>query len=140
MPALQVRDFPDDLYAELKRCAAEEDRSISQQTVHILREYLKAYKRLAGRSDWMVVPKTEAQTSDLGGGAHSSPKRESYYCDTATEVERQARIEKRRKIFEEIEPGPSFDLPEEYSDIAQMIRDMREERDEQIFAALGGMK
>lgn len=67
MPALQVRDFPDDLYAELKRCAAEEDRSISQQTVHILREYLKAYKRLAGRSDWMVIPKTEVQTSVLGG-------------------------------------------------------------------------
>lgn len=140
MPALQVRDFPDDLYAELKSCAAEEDRSISQQTVHILREYLKAYKRLAGRSDWMVIPKTEVQTSVLGGGAHSFPKRESYYCDTATEAERQARIERRRKIFEEIEQDPSFDLPEEYSDIAQMIRDMREERDEQIFAALGGMK
>ena len=88
----------------------------------------------------MVIPKTEVQTSVLGGGTHSSPKRESYYCDTATEAERQARIERRRKIFEEIEQGPSFDLPEEYSDIAQMIRDMREERDEQIFAALGGMK
>ena len=88
----------------------------------------------------MVVPKTEVHASGLGSSASSSPKRESYYCDTATEAERQARIEKRRKIFEEIEQGPSFDLPEEYSDIAQMIRDMREERDEQIFAALGGMK
>ena len=59
MPALQVRDFPDDLYAELKNCAAEEDRSISQQTVHIVREYLSARKRLGtdvcGR--WFLKPK-----------------------------------------------------------------------------------
>ena len=140
MPALQVRDFPDDLYAELKSCAAEEDRSISQQTVHILREYLKAHKRLAGRSDWMVVPKTEVQTSVLGGGAHSSPKRESYYCDTATEAERQARIEKRRKIFEEIEAFQHPEIPDDFPSPAELVRQGREERDEQIFAALGGLR
>lgn len=140
MPALQVRDFPDDLYAELKSCAAEEDRSISQQTVHILREYLKAYKRLAGRSDWMVVPKTEVQTSVLGGGVHSSSKRESYYCDTATEAERQARIEKRRKIFEEIEAFQHPEIPDDFPSPAELVRQGREERDEQIFAALGGLR
>ena len=50
MPALQVRDFPDDLYAELKNCAAEEDRSISQQTVHIARipECSKAVRHRCG--------------------------------------------------------------------------------------------
>ena len=40
MPALQVRDCPEDLYEKLRTCAAEQDRSITQQTVHILREYL----------------------------------------------------------------------------------------------------
>ena len=40
MPALQVKDFPPQLYESLRRCAAEEDRSIAQQTVHILRVYL----------------------------------------------------------------------------------------------------
>lgn len=33
MPALQVKDFPDDLYAKLKECAARNHRSMSQQTV-----------------------------------------------------------------------------------------------------------
>lgn len=140
MPALQVRDFPDDLYAELKSCAAEEDRSISQQTVHILREYLKAHKRLAGRSDWMVVPKTEVQTSGLGSSASSSPKRESYYCDTSTEADRQARIEKRRKIFEEIEAFQHPEIPDDFPSPAELVRQGREERDEQIFAALGGLR
>ena len=74
-----------------------------------MREYLSARKRLGTDVVWTVVPKTEVQTSVLGSGAHSSPKRESYYCDTATEAERQARIEKRRKIFEEIE---AFQHPE----------------------------
>lgn len=40
MPALQVKDFPSDLYEELCACAAMQDRSISRQTVHVLREYL----------------------------------------------------------------------------------------------------
>ena len=37
MPALQVRDFPEELYNQLRSCAAEQDRSISQQTTYVLR-------------------------------------------------------------------------------------------------------
>lgn len=33
MPALQVRDFPDDLYEKLKAVAQREHRSIAQQTI-----------------------------------------------------------------------------------------------------------
>lgn len=140
MPALQVRDFPDDLYAELKNCAAEEDRSISQQTVYIVREYLSARKRLGTDVVWTVVPKTEVHASGLGSSASSSPKRESYYCDTATEAERQARIEKRRKIFEEIEAFQHPEIPDDFPSPAELVRQGREERDEQIFAALGGLR
>lgn len=42
MPALQVKDCPPDLYERLRACAQEENRSISQQTVTILRDYLDA--------------------------------------------------------------------------------------------------
>lgn len=44
MPSLQVRDLPESLYEELRRCAVEQDRSISQQTVHLLRASLEAYR------------------------------------------------------------------------------------------------
>ena len=40
MPALQVRDFPDDLYEKLKACAAMEHRSVAQQTVALVEEGL----------------------------------------------------------------------------------------------------
>jgi plasmid stability protein len=40
MATLYVRDMPDDLYEHLKRRAAEEGRSISQETVRLLRQVL----------------------------------------------------------------------------------------------------
>jgi plasmid stability protein len=41
MPLLQVRDFPEELYAKLKLVAKRENRSITQQTIVIMREYLE---------------------------------------------------------------------------------------------------
>ncbi len=40
MPILQVRDVPDDLYERLARVAREENRSISQETIVLLRKAL----------------------------------------------------------------------------------------------------
>ncbi len=37
---LQVRDCPADLYADLADCAKRENRSISQQTIYILKTAL----------------------------------------------------------------------------------------------------
>ncbi len=41
MPTLQVRDLPEDVYLQLKERARRENRSISQQTISILQEYLE---------------------------------------------------------------------------------------------------
>lgn len=40
MPLLQVRDFPADLYETLSKVAQSENRSISQQTIVLLRSAL----------------------------------------------------------------------------------------------------
>ena len=40
MPLLQVRDFPDDLYETLSKVSAAENRSISQETIVLLRKAL----------------------------------------------------------------------------------------------------
>ena len=58
MPALQVRELPEDLYEALRECASNEDRSISQQTIHILRDYLRAYRASSGPVVWTAVPAT----------------------------------------------------------------------------------
>ncbi len=40
MPLLQVRDFPEDIYENLTKVAKEENRSISQETIVLLRSAL----------------------------------------------------------------------------------------------------
>ena len=52
MPALQVRDFPDELYEELRLCAQQEYRSITQQTVVAVKDYLR-------RKEEQVAQKSE---------------------------------------------------------------------------------
>ena len=127
MPALQVKEFPPDLYEDLKACAAAEDRSISQQTVRILRGYLRAYRQLGGRADWTVVPvdRSELQKPSLRQTA---------------EEERLARNEHRKKVFERIEALPAFEVPDDFPSVAEIIRQMREERDDQIVPELAGIR
>lgn len=40
MPTLQVRDLPEDIYIKLNMIANEENRSIAQQTIVLLKESL----------------------------------------------------------------------------------------------------
>jgi plasmid stability protein len=40
MANLQVKGIDDDFYEDLKRLAAAENRSVSQQVLHILREFM----------------------------------------------------------------------------------------------------
>ena len=44
MPTLQVRDLPEDIYVKLNLLANEENRSIAQQTIVLLREGLGLHK------------------------------------------------------------------------------------------------
>ena len=41
MPLLQVRDIPEDLYDELSKIAKQDNRSIAQETIVLLRSALK---------------------------------------------------------------------------------------------------
>ena len=58
MPALQVKDCPQDVYDRLRACAADENRSISQQALTIIQQYLDARdsswpNNVYGFSAWM---------------------------------------------------------------------------------------
>ena len=115
MPALQVKDFPDDLYAELKACASAEDRSLSQQTVHILREYLRVYRELGGRAEWAVVAVERPR-----------PRIEHVSRRVAAEAEREMRIERKRKVFERIDARPHSKTPDSFPSPAEIVRQMRD--------------
>lgn len=122
MPALQVKDFPDDLYEELRECAAQECRSVSQQTIYALREFLRMHKAY----------------QSVKNALWAAP----YVADLLEDKERQERQERakrRRELMEQIrELGPA-DIPSDFPDPAELIREMREERTNQILEAVGDL-
>lgn len=77
MPALQVRDFPDDLYEQLKAYAASQHRSIAQQTIVAVEQMLEA---------------ADAQHYWDGHDLHCLERRPRYF-DFDTEAKRAAHRE-----------------------------------------------
>jgi predicted CopG family antitoxin len=46
MANLQIKGIDDEIYTELKKMAAEENRSVSQQTLFLVKEYLARKRHL----------------------------------------------------------------------------------------------
>lgn len=108
MPALQVRDFPDDLYEKLKEVAAREHRSVAQQTIVAV----------------------EAMVSGEYARAKEESRR-SLYLDFDTEAKRAARIKKRQELFESAKAHPLV-LPLDAPSPVDVVREAREERSRHI--------
>lgn len=100
MPALQVKDCPTEVYEELRRCAARENRSISQQALTILEDYL-GFRDFAPRDR-----------------SASSSKRESGDISY---------LEKRKRIFERMEERRRIPVSEEAPSSADLLAEIREE-------------
>lgn len=132
MPALQVRDFPDELYAQLKECADNEHRSIAQQTIVAVEEMLRARAAAAEQRECDSAPvdaaRQDALVDRVANAVVSRTARTPSYLDFSTEAERQARIQKRKEIFAHIDrmnaerttPPPSTE---------QIVQWVREDRD-----------
>ena len=78
MPALQVRDFPNELYEQLREYAAANHRSMAQQTIVAVDQMINGVQ-----------------------SEQSSPSEVSIELDT--EAKRQARREKYREIVKRME-------------------------------------
>ena len=129
MPSLQVRDLPESLYEELRRCAVEQDRSISQQTVHLLRASLEAY-RLRQENLGQMLAHDEGVALIIQFLTMRSPHEDDQVA---------ARIKRRKETFACIDKAP---LPSvgEFADPAAVIRAMRDERDAAYPELLTGAK
>lgn len=115
MPALQVRDLPQDIYNDLKVQAEREHRSLSQQTVVLLQAALHS-------GDAVQQPAVAAGERKV---SHQDALAGWRYPSDETFAERIAR---RKRLFARFEEMPSFDLPDEYESVADMIREDRDSR------------
>ena len=68
MPLLQVRDFPEELYSQLRVAAKAANRSLSQQTLVVMRNYLDGKQAAAAEP---------AQDATAGTSAHKQRRREA---------------------------------------------------------------
>ncbi len=137
MPALQVRDFPDDIYEELRRCAEEDRRSIAQQTIVAVEDYLERRKRLRVIEQDGDAAATAGCTHPLAAPAAAGAAN-GYVTPGRPPTDREAIRARRRTVLDNIKRVPLFDLPEGYENEADIIREMREERDEHLFRLAGG--
>ena len=100
MPALQIKDCPENVYERLRVCAAEENRSISQQTLTILEEYLGFRESLLSGNSTEALPDFKR---------------------------RESLIEKRKRVFAEIDKLRPIPISENLPDGAELLRMVREE-------------
>lgn len=125
MPALQVRDFPDELYEQLKECAAREHRSVAQQTIVAVEQ--------------MIANNANSAAGSASAFAPSSGK--PIFLEFDTEAARAARIKKRKELMKRIDET-KIEFPPGFPDPVALAREARDERDkhfdELIASAIGG--
>lgn len=150
MPALQVRDFPEELYERLKECAASQHRSVAQQTIVAVERMLAANGgsgergRLDPNSDGLVAgdcscADAASDCAGLWGAAGVSRRFASEPCilNFASETARANRARKRRELKARI-CATRIDLPVDFPDPASVLREVRNERDECMSELISG--
>lgn len=114
MPALQVRDFPEELYEQLKDCAKREHRSIAQQTVACVDWYVNGAGAPGAPLAWR-------------GGEQERRDRDREPIWMHHELPPE-QVEERRKLFAELEALPIFDVPDGFPSAVELIREDRDAR------------
>ena len=118
MPSLQIRDMPDSTYELLKERAKKDNRSISQEALTLIQICL-CY---SGDSSFHNIDRHYSYVP-------RDPERERREAELAEKAEREARLEKRRALFDRIRNSEPIPVTPETPDTVQIIHKMREERE-----------
>ncbi len=125
MPALQVREFPDELYSQLKSFAAQNHRSIAQQTIACVESELARQHQgndaNANDGDIEIPP-----------NVREAPQRARFVKPWATKLQIepedviQARRERRLRALEEASVVRWIGSEPSLEDAARMVREDRD--------------
>jgi len=143
MPALQVRDFPQDLYDELREYAERNHRSIAQQTIACVESEIHRSKAMAegkaesGSADIAILPAiheaaTRAREVDPFGWAGAF----QVEGEEAREA-RRAKWEELRKLFADLAERWNGSVPA-CDELAQAVRGERDARTDSIMMNVEG--
>lgn len=121
MPALQVRDFPEDVYQQLKERAKLDRRSLSQEAVYLIVKGLNAQDETYAKVGDHVF--RESRASWLRA-LEEDPE------------ERERRAKRRAELFARIDARGPIGSEDDPTDSARLVREGRAERDRQIIESL----
>ena len=124
MPALQVRDLPQETYERLQRCAEKERRSISQQTAWIIERFLDAYETGERRPLYLY----DAEEERLIPTEKLEPSTINEVLMRLSDLQDELRIARRRQLFKEIEKRGEISPETSSESIVAMIREDRDSR------------
>jgi hypothetical protein len=136
MPALQVRDFPQELYDELRDFAARNHRSIAQQTIACVENDIRRSRERAtqGSADFADVPVPPA----MHGAAMQARAVDAFGWANAFRAESPEQLEERRARREALRgqlaalAGCWKGQPPSCEEVARAVREGREDRADQI--------
>ena len=128
MPALQVRDFPEDLYEQLKEYAALNHRSIAQQTIACVEAELARHRNASvfESLDPYDIPIPANVRAAALRARPVNPWALGQYADTEEDIKR--RRQKREKLFREIEELQKH-LKDPRPSVEEVVAWIREDRD-----------
>ena len=116
MPAIQVRDFPQEVYDLIKQEAKENGRSIMQQTKHIVMQHF-AQHRIETSEYALVQPASTGASSAQDVNPFSVPS------DSAAEMRASRRSALFDRMAKRAYPDAAYQL-----DAEGLVRQMRDER------------
>ena len=150
MPAIQVRELPQETYIRLKKCAADNHRSIAQQTTTLIEEGLARRGYVASEAtvkkdasaagavptlDDIPIPRNVRETSARARFVDPFGWAKCLEIEPDEVIaERKERRRKLREMISEIEwsgPAPTLD------EIVAMIREDRDRRTDAIIVNVG---
>lgn len=115
MPALQVKNVPEDLYGRLKQTAKAHHRSVSGEVLHLIEHGLESgtepYPVLAEEAGPIRVAEAPRPDFRPGPGSPFASNRE-----------------RRKALFEWLKAHPLLEHPEDLSDPVKLIREDRDSR------------
>ena len=143
MPALQVRDFPQELYDELRDYAALNHRSIAQQTIACVESEIRRSKAMAEREDAndladVAIPATVREASMRARGVDPFGWAGVFQAEGEEVREaRRARWEELRKRFADLAERWNGPIPT-CDELARAIGEDRDARADGIMMNVEG--
>lgn len=140
MPAVQVRDFPEDLYERFKAQAERDHRSVAAELIYAAELVLEQAEREKTASK-AVETLTASSSLREQRQRHDTLTVEDIVMGRYIETpeEKEARIKRRRAVYAEIEELAKT-LPKDLPDPVELIREMREERDGELLRGFPGFE